>query len=102
MSGAVNLMVADIDGRGSLWTIFAAEDTEAVRRYLRRKDRLDQTSPCPIHAQRHYLQPDDLRALFREERVVPYIFTQKKGQVVFIPAGCAHQVISRSCSSYLC
>ncbi|KAF7790924.1 hypothetical protein EIP86_001882 [Pleurotus ostreatoroseus] len=92
MSGAVNIMVADLSGKGSLWTIFAAKDTEAIRRYLRKKYNLGPSSPCPIHAQHYYLQPADLRALLAEESVMPYIFTQTKGQAVFIPVGCAHQV----------
>ncbi len=92
MSGAVNIMVVDIADRGSLWTIFAAEDADPIRRYLRRKHSLPSSSPCPIHSQNYFLGPIDLRTLFVEENVVPYIFTQKKGQAVFIPVGCPHQV----------
>lgn len=96
MSCALNLMTTDISGRGSLWTIFAAEDTESLRRFLRRKYELGPSSPCPIHAQRYFLRQTDLRALFLEEGVLPYIFTQKKGQAVIIPVGCAHQVSNLS------
>ncbi|KAJ3533164.1 hypothetical protein NM688_g7321 [Phlebia brevispora] len=92
MSGAVNIMVEDLAGQGALWTIFAAEDTDKVRHYLRHKYRLDPSSPCPIHSQKYYLQKSDLRALFTQARVIPYIFTQRKGEAVCIPAGCAHQV----------
>ena len=92
MSGAVNIMVSDLSGKGSLWTIFAAKDTEIIRGYLRKKYNLDPSSPCPIHSQRYYLHQADLRKLLSDEAVIPYIFTQRKGQAVFIPVGCVHQV----------
>ncbi|KAF7797731.1 hypothetical protein EIP86_008931, partial [Pleurotus ostreatoroseus] len=92
MSSAVNIMVADVSGEGSLWIIFAAEDTEAIRRYLRKRHGLDASSPCPIHSQNYYFEKHDLRKLFHDEGVLPYIHTQKQGQAIFIPVGCAHQV----------
>ncbi|KAJ3553431.1 hypothetical protein NM688_g3617 [Phlebia brevispora] len=92
MSGAVNLMVEDLSGKGALWTIFAAEDTDRVRAFLRGKYHLSTSLPCPIHAQKYYLGILELRELFIDQGVTPYIFTQRKGQAVFIPAGCAHQV----------
>lgn len=91
-SGAVNIMVEDLSGKGALWVIFAPEDINSIRRFLRRKHNLPLSSPCPVHAQQYYLRKDDLRALFTEEGVIPYIFTQMKGQAVLIPAGSAHQV----------
>lgn len=91
-SGAVNIMMKDLGGSGALWTIFAAEDTDLVRQFLRHKHNLEETSPCPIHEQKYYLQQDDLREICRTEGITPYIFTQYQGQAVFIPAGCAHQV----------
>ncbi|KAJ3518310.1 hypothetical protein NM688_g9455 [Phlebia brevispora] len=96
MSGAVNIMVEDLTGVGALWTIFAAEDTDRVRAFLREQHHLSPSSPCPIHAQRYYLRGSDLRQLFVGQGVIPYIFTQRKGQAVFIPAGCAHQVSTLS------
>ncbi|KAJ3551840.1 hypothetical protein NM688_g4478 [Phlebia brevispora] len=92
MSGAVNIMVEDLAGRGALWIIFAPEDTDKIRHYLCQKYQLNTADACPIHLQKYYLQNSDIRALYAQEQVIPYIFTQKKGQAICIPAGCAHQV----------
>ena len=46
----------------------------------------------PIHDQSTYLTRLDLRSLEKDTGVKPWSFTQKKGDAVFVPAGCPHQV----------
>lgn len=45
----------------------------------------------PIHAQEIYLKSEHLEEL-RKRGVVPFSFVQHAGEMVLIPAGCAHQV----------
>ena len=49
----------------------------------------------PIHAQRFYLDKALLGELYRDWGVVSHRIYQRPGEVVFIPAGCAHQVCRR-------
>ena len=51
----------------------------------------------PIHSQMIHLNPQLLKRLFEEYRIRPYTIFQYPGDVVFIPAYCAHQV-----SCYIC
>jgi lysine-specific demethylase 3 len=45
-----------------------------------------------IHSQMIYLTPHLLKLLFAKYRIKPYTIFQYPGEVVFIPAYCAHQV----------
>ncbi|PWN30022.1 hypothetical protein BDZ90DRAFT_224999 [Jaminaea rosea] len=75
------------------WDIFPAKDANALRQYLiqhRGLSLLD--AGDPIHSQLHYLDGTDRQRLWAEHGVRSWRIYQKKGDAVFIPAGCAHQV----------
>ncbi|KAI1797007.1 hypothetical protein LXA43DRAFT_985519 [Ganoderma leucocontextum] len=96
MADAVNIMTyasLRADGRPgcAAWDIFKVADTTKLRQFLHKKF----AGLChndPIHAQKFYLDSVLLAELYRDYGVVSHRIYQKPGEVVFIPAGCAHQV----------
>lgn len=85
---------------GALWDIFRRQDVPKLQKYLKlhfhefrhvRERRLDRITH-PIHDQTIYLTEEHKRRLKEEFGVEPWTFEQHKGEAVFIPAGCPHQV----------
>ena len=82
-------MVHSIQNRGAEWKIYARDDSAKVQEYLR--------SRCPLGT-----DPMCARTLYvtsaLEDEIAevtgarPFQFVQREGDVVFIPAGCPHQV----------
>jgi len=93
---AVNIMVHATPPDGTaLWHIFKAEDVTKIRDYI--CGVFDCTGKeDPIHCQRYYLGPSHLEQLTEVWGVVPFVIRQAVGEAVFIPAGCPHQVTTRS------
>ncbi|KAI1783926.1 hypothetical protein LXA43DRAFT_902649, partial [Ganoderma leucocontextum] len=105
VTGAVNILVhssaKDRDVPGALWHIYRAEDSDAIRTYLRTKG-LYTVREDPIHARQTYLT-SSMRLELRKLDVVAFEVHQKVGDAVFIPAGCAHQVSNlHSCIKVAC
>lgn len=96
LSDAVNILVHESqsstggDG-GALWHMFSREDTVRLSQILKAHPSYDGEGD-PIHQQRIYLSAFDLEVLKRDHGIVPFVIIQRRGQAVFIPAGCAHQV----------
>ena len=93
-TSAMNLMVYCHDPRagqatGATWTIFAREDAPALRKFLSDIHGNDERDLC--HAQRVFVNTDMLLQLSKIG-IKPFVVNQQPGQVVFIPAGCPHQV----------
>lgn len=84
------------DGRyppGAEWVIIHRDDTDAVIHFLRDVNPFVSVDISPIHSQRYFLTPSHLREL-RARGIRAYTITQRVGDAIFIPAGCAHQVRS--------
>jgi hypothetical protein len=95
LTDAINAMVwaAQKEGKPgyALWHIFLAVDAPILRKFL--KEDLGFTGPGDsIHSQTIYLTPGNLEHLALKYNIRPYTILQYPGDVVFIPAGCAHQV----------
>lgn len=96
MADAVNIMVYAepcVDGSpgGARWDLFRAEDAPLIRKFL--CDRFNLASGLdPIHSQQFYLDKQLRAELYAKTGVRSHRVIQRKGEAVFIPAGCAHQV----------
>jgi lysine-specific demethylase 3 len=97
MADAVNVMLHAAqtpDGKpgSAAWDLFRAEDSVKIRQFLRKKFK-GQFQNDPIHSQLFYLDSDSRKELYEELGVMSYRVYQYPGDAIFIPAGCAHQVI---------
>ncbi|KAJ7047814.1 hypothetical protein C8F04DRAFT_986129 [Mycena alexandri] len=95
MADALNLMAYAAPGPDgqegcAAWDLFRAEDSGAIRQFLRSEFTV--TGLDPIHSQQVYLDDEKRRQLWEEHGVKSFRVYQKAGEAVFIPAGCAHQV----------
>jgi [histone H3]-dimethyl-L-lysine9 demethylase len=95
MADAVNVMLycaPTPDGKpgGALWDIYDASDAGKIRDFLKGKFK-GMFQNDPIHSQMFYLDGDLRKELYEAHGVKSYRIYQKPGDVVFIPAGCAHQ-----------
>ena len=92
---AINLMMwsEDMTSRqpGAEWQIFPADSVETLRTFLREEFSLP-SDEDPIHQQRYYISHVMLERLRMRHGVSPWTIYQYYGDIVFIPAGCPHQV----------
>jgi JmjC domain, hydroxylase len=72
------------------WEIFDAIDAALLRKFLIECGIMGPGDP--IHSQMVYLTPHLLKLLFEKYGIRPYTIFQYPGDVVLIPAYCAHQV----------
>ncbi|GAA6039189.1 hypothetical protein JCM8097_000461 [Rhodosporidiobolus ruineniae] len=89
----------------AIWDIYRSEDSPKIREFLyQRHAKLERKTPeamrlkhdDPIHTQEFYLDEVLRRELWEQKGVKSFRIHQRPGQVVFIPAGCAHQVCNFS------
>ncbi|GAA5875106.1 hypothetical protein JCM16303_005011 [Sporobolomyces ruberrimus] len=107
VADAVNVLLWASDGieltKGfAVWDLFRAEDADKIREFLYELtaerlyrgdlERAKQKTDDPIHTQRYFLDQKLRKELWEKKGVKSWRIHQKPGQVVFIPAGCAHQV----------
>ncbi|GAA5912988.1 hypothetical protein JCM5296_000789 [Sporobolomyces johnsonii] len=86
----------------AIWDLFRAEDSDKIRDFLYEliaeqrgyQDAAEARSKHddPIHTQIFFLNRALRKRLWEEKGVKSWRVHQRPGQVVFIPAGCAHQV----------
>ena len=98
MADAVNIMLYASEtpsgAPGSaVWDIFRAEDAGNIRQFLRKHFK-GSFQNDPIHAQTFYLDRELRKKLYDEFAVKSWRIYQRPGEAIFIPAGCAHQVIN--------
>lgn len=75
----------------AIWHIFPTRSCEGLREYLKGKTGDD--TGDPIHNQETYLTAEMLKDL-EGLGIVPWEIEQREGDIVYIPAGCPHQVSS--------
>ncbi|GAA5976044.1 hypothetical protein JCM5350_000295 [Sporobolomyces pararoseus] len=90
----------------AVWDLYRAEDADKIREFLYEliaeqnyggdvaKARMDQDDP--IHTQRFFLDQKLRKEMWEKKGVKSWRIHQKPSQVVFVPAGCAHQVCNFS------
>ncbi|KAF4602128.1 hypothetical protein EYR40_005332 [Pleurotus pulmonarius] len=98
MSDAVNIMTyaaPTITGEPgyAAWDLFRSQDSDKLRQFLRKRFK-GAFQNDPIHAQQFYLDEQLRRELWETAGVKSFRIYQRPGQAVFIPAGCAHQVVN--------
>ncbi|KAJ0512223.1 putative transcription factor C2H2 family [Helianthus annuus] len=91
----------------ALWDVFHRQDVAKLEEYLRNHTAEFRHTDClsveqvfhPIHDRTFYLNVEHKRKLKEEFGIEPWIFKQKLGDAVFIPAGCPYQVRNlKSCT----
>ena len=75
----------------AIWHIFPRGSDTQIRMYLQER-RPELRGLDPLQAQLVYLTDADLEELAQKYKVAPWIVHQRAGDMLFIPAGCAHQV----------
>jgi lysine-specific demethylase 3 len=96
MADALNIMTfaspaPDGSPGTAAWDLFRAEDSDKIRKFLRKKFQ-GTFQHDPIHSQQIYLDSTLRRQLLDDFGVKSHRIYQRPGEAVFIPAGCAHQV----------
>ena len=79
------------EATAAVWHIFPRHTVAEVRKYLQ-ATRPELQGLDPIQAQLVYLTDSDLEKLARGHKVAPWVVHQRAGDMLFIPAGCPHQV----------
>ncbi|TFK85079.1 hypothetical protein K466DRAFT_495422 [Polyporus arcularius HHB13444] len=96
ITDAANLMVwcaAPTGAIGAFWDIFAVHSADVVRQFIREECDLEENID-PIHSQSYYLNEEQISRLTTGRNVQHWRVEQRVGDVIFIPAGCAHQVVN--------
>ena len=75
----------------AIWHIFPRHTLPQLRQFLR-DAHPELQDRDPIQAQAAFLTDRDLDQLAQIYKVVPWIIKQRAGDMLFIPAGCPHQV----------
>ena len=92
---AINLMMWSEDltstRPGAEWQIFPADSVDSLRSFLREEFSLS-ADEDPVHQQHYYISHAMLTRLRERYGVSPWTIYQYYGDIVFIPAGCPHQV----------
>ncbi|RPD78442.1 hypothetical protein L226DRAFT_457378 [Lentinus tigrinus ALCF2SS1-7] len=106
VASAVNMLPwtssGNPDETGAEWYIFDPSDLGPLRVYLRTKHGADDQDADPIHAQQTFVD-EDMLAELALHGIRPYKIEQRLGDVVFIPAGAAHQVSNvQACIKVAC
>jgi [histone H3]-dimethyl-L-lysine9 demethylase len=78
-------------GGAAVWDIFPAQTTETLRRFLH--EWLCPDVDDPVLRQLCYISVPLLQQLRQQHGIVPWRIYQNPGEAIFIPAGCAHQVL---------
>ncbi|KIY71791.1 hypothetical protein CYLTODRAFT_418508 [Cylindrobasidium torrendii FP15055 ss-10] len=99
MADALNILTyasASPDGTkgGAVWDLYKREDADTLRQFLREKAATKVIDP--IHSQLYYVTEEWRAELYEKYGVKSYRVTQRVGEAIFIPAGCAHQVANTS------
>ena len=95
VTDAVNLMVWSAlgDAPAATWHIFPRADALKLSNAVDvLKGREPANNTRLIHSHSVYLSPDDLHWLHSRYNIRPWVVEQRAGDMVFIPAGCPHQV----------
>lgn len=86
---AFNLMTFGL----AVWTIFLRKDRKGLSDWLRiNKPVTGSPEGSHIHQQATFLTKDNLTKLYNDAQILPFKIVQKRGDMVIIPSGCAHQV----------
>ncbi|CAI5963645.1 unnamed protein product [Closterium sp. NIES-65] len=99
-SASGRVLTAGGDEGAALWDIFRREDSDKIRAFIARHlhefrhlhNQVIQSMDDEIHDQTVYLTARHKEMLYTEYGVEAWTFEQRRGEAVFIPAGCAHQV----------
>jgi lysine-specific demethylase 3 len=89
VADAVNLMAYACKDREAIWHVFRQQDFEGITDWMKIQFKCQ---GHPIHWQKYYLTDEDLDDLSLTKGIRPYVIKQWSGSMVFIPAGCAHEV----------
>jgi len=92
--GTQKTLNAFIEGDAALWHIFKRGDVPVLVEFLIQRLNLDSTI---LFDHSTYVDDSMLEELARIHNITPVTFVQRRGDAVFIPAGCPHQVRNLRC-----
>lgn len=76
----------------ALWHIWPPWSSKKLEQYILKKGLALAEDGSPIHGQRVYLDENHIQEMSAITGLKPFTIQQRKGDAVFIPANCAHQV----------
>lgn len=80
----------------ALWHIWPAWSSPMLEEFIGQAELVPAEDGNPIHGQKVYLTEPMIEVFARKYGVHPFAIRQRKGEAVFIPANCPHQVIPLS------
>lgn len=97
MTSAYNILLdveknADGTPGFALWHIWPPWSSTKLDEYMLKNGLAPADSGSPVHGQRVYLNEKHIQEMSAIAGLKPFTIHQRKGDVVFIPGNCAHQV----------
>lgn len=83
----------------ALWHLWPSWASPMLEEFMVEQKLVSPNDGNPIHTQSVYLTESQIEAFSTRYEVKPFVIRQRKGDAVFIPPGCPHQVMPKTICS---